>query len=190
MAKLGDAPGWGKMGGGPPSQPKCQNCGKLLRDPKYKLCYECNQKARSEQAGVGKSLAIPASCVFQSFYDDRGHLRREIFIEAARELSELFMRANISQNAVRNLFHLLKDMSNRLQADRNLDFGTAQETFYRFIRQVDYNVKRQVLNPIFQEFAERHLEVSIKERKEYLGFVEYLTSIVARLNPDKKKKGE
>jgi hypothetical protein len=181
MAKLGDAPGWGKMAGGSPSQPKCQKCGKPVRDPKYKLCYECSQKARSEQADVGKSLSLPPSCVFQSFYDDYGHLRREIFIEAARDLSELFMRANISQTSIHNLFNLLKDMANRLQADRNLDFGTAQETFYRFVRQVEYNVKRQVLNPIFQEFAERHLDVSTRDRKEFLGFVEYLTSIVARL---------
>jgi translation initiation factor 2B subunit (eIF-2B alpha/beta/delta family) len=181
MAKLRDAPGWGKLASGPSSQPKCQKCGKPLKDPKYKLCYECNQKARSEQAEGGKSLALPASCVFQSFYDDRGHLRRQIFIEAARELSDLFMKANISQTSIRNLFNLLKDMANRLQADRNLDFGIAQETFYRFVRQVEYNVKRQVLNPIFQEFAERHLNVSTKDRKEFMGFVEYLTSIVARL---------
>jgi RecJ-like exonuclease len=181
MAKLGDAPGWGKMGGGLPSQPKCQKCGKPVKDPKYKLCFECNQKARSGQGETEKAMAFPPNCVFQSFYDDHGHLRREIFIEASRELSELFMRANISQTSIRNLFNMLKDMANRLQADRNLDFGIAQETLYRFIRQVEYNVKRQVLNPIFQEFAERHLAVSTKDRKEFLGFVEYLTSIVARL---------
>jgi hypothetical protein len=181
MAKLGDAPGWGTIGGGPPSQPKCQNCGKPVKDVKFKLCFECNQKAKSGQGETGKAMALPQNCVFQSFYDDHGHLRREIFIEAARDLSELFMRANISQTSIRNLFNMLKDMANRLQADRNLDFGIAKETFYRFIRQVEYNVKRQVLNPIFQEFAERHLEVSTKDRKEFLGFVEYLTSIVARL---------
>jgi hypothetical protein len=126
-------------------------------------------------------MALPVNCVFQSFYDDRGHLKREIFIEAARELSELFMKANISQTSIRNLFNLLKDMANRLQADRSLDFGAAQETYYRFVRQVEYNVKRQVLNPIFQEFAAGHLDVATKDRGEFLGFFEYLTSILARL---------
>ena len=46
---------------------------------------------------------------------------------------------------------------------------------------IRYNVKRQVLHPVFQEFAERHLDVSTKNKKEFLGFIEYLTSIVARL---------
>jgi len=181
MSKLGDAPGWGKLSAGTTAPAKCQKCGKPLKDPKYTLCYECNQKSKGDPVGSTRESELPKECIFESFYDDGGHLRREIFIEAAKEASEVFMRANISQTSIRNLFNLLKDMANRLQADRNLDFGIARETFYKFVRQVEYNVKRQVLHSVFQEIAERHLEVSTKSKKEYLGFVEYLTSIVARL---------
>jgi hypothetical protein len=177
MPKLGDAPGWEKMS----ASAKCQKCGKPVKDSKYKLCYECSQKSKGDPGGATREQELPKGCIFASFYDEGGHLRREIFIEAAKEASEVFMRANISQTSIRNLFNLLKDMSNRLQADRNLDFGTARETFYKFVRQVEYNVKRQVLHPVFQVFAERHLEVSTTSKKEFLGFVEYLTSIVARL---------
>ena len=182
MAKLGEAPGWDKMGGGALGPPRCQKCGKPVKDPKYKLCFECNQKQREGDAGgMPREAVLPKGCIFASFYDEGGHLRREIFIEAAKEASEVFMRANISQTSIRHLFNMLKDMGNRLQADKNLDFGTARETFYKFVRQVEYNVKRQVIHPVFQELAERHLDVSTKNKNEYLGFVEYLTSIVARL---------
>jgi len=182
MAKLGDAPGWDKMGGGASGSPKCQKCGKPVREARFKFCYECNQKQReSDSGGVNRDASLPKECIFSSFYDEGGHLRREIFIESAKGASEVFMQANISQTSIRNLFHLLKDMGNRLQADRNFDFGAAKETFYKFVRQVEYNVKRQVLHPVFQEFSERHLDVSTKNKKEFLGFIEYLTSIVARL---------
>jgi len=179
MVKIGNAPGWGKLPTG--SSAKCQKCGKPFKDPKYKFCFECSQKMKEVGDDTTQEIALPKECIFQTFYDDKGHLKREIFIEAAEKASELFMNANISQTSIRNLFNLLKDMANRLKADRQFDFGIAQETFYKFHRQVVYNVKRQILNPVFKEFAEKHLDAATKTKEEYLGFVEYLTSIVARL---------
>ncbi len=180
MVKIGDAVGWQKQNSGGGGMAKCQICGKPVKDPKFKFCYECDQKKKKSAEDI-QTVSLPKECIFETFYDSKNHLRREIFIESADKVSEVFMTANISQTSLRNLFHLLKDMANRLQADKKLDFGVAGETFYKFHRQVVYNVKRAVLHPVFKEFVESHLNVATKSKEEYFGFVEYLTSIVARL---------
>ena len=180
MAKLGDAPGWERAASAPPGPAKCRDCGKPLRDPKFIICFECNQKKR-EGGGNTQDVMLPSECIFQTFYDEKNHLKREIFIESAVKAADKFMQANISQSSIRNLFHLLKDMANRLQAEKDLDFGSARTTYFKFIRQVEYNAKRQVLHPIMKEFADKHIDVATKNREEFFGFVEYLTSILARL---------
>lgn len=186
MVKIGESVGWQKSGSGGGGAGKCQNCGKPVKDPKFKLCWDCDQKIKKESGDDSKTISLPKECIFETFYDNENHLRREIFIEAADKTSETFMNANISQTSLRNLFHLLKDMANRLQADKKLDFGVAKETFFKFHRQVVYNVNRKgdkgpLLHPVFKEFVESHIDTATKSREEYLGFVEYLTSIVARL---------
>ncbi len=186
MVKFGEAVGWQKSGSGVGGVAKCQNCGKPVKDPKFKFCWECDQKMKKEGGGDFQTISLPKECIFETFYDSKNHLRREIFIESADRASGTFMNANISQTSLRNLFHLLKDMANRLQADKKLDFGVAVETFFKFHRQVVYNVNRKgdrgpLLHPVFKEFVESHTDVATKSREEYLGFVEYLTSIVARL---------
>ena len=190
MAKIGDAVGWQKFGPGGGSGggggAKCQSCGKPVKDPKFKYCFDCDQRMKREGSVAPQTVSLPRECIFNTFYDDQNHLRQEIFIESAEKASETFMAANISQTSLRNLFHLLKDMANRLQGDRKLDFGIAKETFYKFHRQVVYNVNRKgdrgpLLHPVFKEFVDGHLEAATKSKEEYMGFVEYLTSIVARL---------
>jgi CRISPR/Cas system CSM-associated protein Csm2 small subunit len=181
MVKIGEAVGWQKSGSGGGGAAKCQSCGKPVKDPKFKYCWECDQKMKKEGGGEPQTVSLPRECIFETFYDGKNHLKREIFIESADKASGVFMSANISQTSLRNLFHLLKDMANRLQTDKKLDFGVAMETFFKFHRQVVYNVNRNLLHPVFKEFVESHTNVATKSREEYLGFVEYLTSIVARL---------
>jgi CRISPR/Cas system CSM-associated protein Csm2 small subunit len=186
MAKIGDMVEGIKLGPGAGGVAKCQKCGKPLRDPKFKYCYDCDQKMKKEGPGDQQAVSLPKECVFESFYDDSNHLRREVFIESADKASKVFMNANISQTSLRNLFHLLKDMANRMQADKKLDFGVARETFYKFHRQVVYNANRKaekgyIIDPVFKEFVDNHTDVATRSKEEYFGFVEYLTSIVARL---------
>lgn len=186
--KFGDAAGFKKLGDAVVGGPKCQKCGKPVKDPKFKFCFDCDKKMKEGGGEWVRIVTLPGECVFQTFYDDdkKENLKRAIFIEAAEMASKAFMNANISQTSVRNLFHLLKDMANRMRADKKLDFGKARETFYKFHRQVVYNVNRKgergpLLHPVFKEFVEKQIDTATRSREEFLGFVEYLTSIVARL---------
>ena len=183
MVKLGDAPGWEKMS----APAKCQKCGKPVKDPKYKLCYECSQKQREGERGESRQeISLPQECIFRTFYGENNFPRREIYIEGAEKASEAFTRAGITATSVRNLFYPLKEMANNMKTNKNLDFGFAKDAFLKVHRQIVYNVNRKgdkgpVLHPVFKEFVDKHLDLVMSKKEEFLGFVEYLTSIVARL---------
>lgn len=195
MTKLGDAPGWDKMGGASgPS--RCQKCGKPVKDPKYKLCYECNQKQREGGSSeLKQEIFLPQECIFSTFYDEKKYLRREIYIEGAEKAAEAFTKAGITTTSIRNLFYPLKEMANNLKTNKTLEFGFAKDAFFKVHRQIVYNINRKgdkgpVLHPVFKEFVDKHLEIVTNKKEEFLGFVEYLTSIVARLKQDKRKGAE
>src|SRR4030043_484634 len=141
MSKLGDVPGWGKLSAGTSAPAKCQKCGKPVKDPKYKVCYDCSLKQRESERGDSKQeINLPQECIFSTFYDDKNFLRREIYIEGAEKASETFTKAGITTTSIRNLFYPLKDMANNLKTNKTLDFGFAKDGFLKVHRQIVYNV--------------------------------------------------
>ncbi|MFW6106641.1 MAG: type III-A CRISPR-associated protein Csm2 [bacterium] len=169
---------------------KCPECGKSF-DPKggkYKICYDCFQKQKKQAGGggsgssksrKGRGAQLPEECVFDTFYKD-GHLRRGIFVEAAEKMAGILSRQKMTATSIRNLFNMLKPVANRLKAEPDADFGLAQTQAYEFYRQVQYMRKRGVIaSDVFVEFVRRHLDLMTSKQKEFFGFVEYLTSIMA-----------
>jgi len=119
--------------------------------------------------------------VFASFYEN-GHLRRAIYLEAAQKMTDLCMGEGLTTSQLRQLFFMLKSVEQRLKGEPDLDFGIVQEAVWKFARQVEYQVKRGVMkSPTFAAFIAKHVDVACKDVKEFRGFVEYLTSIVAYL---------
>ena len=124
-----------------------------------------------------------------SFYGVDGFPKREIYIEAAETAARTFERAPTSDRkgmtnaSIRRLFNMLKQTEQRIQGERDGQqaFGLARTAFYEFTRQVEYQVRRQVVPDVFQEFVKAHLNLSTSSTKEFRGFVEYLTSIMARM---------
>lgn len=164
----------------------CPKCGKP-KQPQHKLCYSCfkeSQRNRGNGGGRGRggSATLPEECVFkESFYGDNDHLRREIFMEAAQEAASTFERDRMSASSIRSLFQMLKDMDQRAKSDPDLPLGEVQERYYHFVRQCVYQQKRDIIKDAFLQFAERHTDVATKSKEEFHGFVEYLTSIMARM---------
>jgi len=183
---------------------KCKVCGKETL-PGKDYCMMCAQdyvKKRQDNPHKGgqnyskKSYGkprdkptIPESCIFKDgFYNDDGFLKREIFIESAEYMTKLLKKESMTQTKIRHLFNFLKAIDLRLKTRKNTPLGYVRENFYRFWRDTEYLVNRNVIPRTFLNFVKLHGEIAVKNIREFQGFVEYLTSIVARMRQKQEDK--
>ncbi|RKX19780.1 MAG: hypothetical protein DRP26_02850 [Candidatus Zixiibacteriota bacterium] len=176
---------------------KCKICGKQTLEG-YDLCPQCgseSQKSKKENPGKYysqprrkyydksyKEPQIPDSCVFKDgFYNEDGYIKREVFIESAEQMSDILQRKRMTQASIRHLFNMIKSIEMRLKADRDLPLGFIRENFYKFVTHTEYQVKRGIIPEVFREFVDSHKDIAVRSIDEFKGFVQYLTSIVARM---------
>ena len=76
---------------------------------------------------------------------------------------------------------MIKSIEMGLKADKRLPLGYVRENFLKFVTHTEYQIKRGVVPGIFGRFINAHREIAIKSKEEFMGFVQYLTSIVARM---------
>lgn len=75
------------------SAPKCSDCGKDLKDAKYKKCYDCNKKAPAQQAekpagGSGRTDTVGTS------------IEKQAMMKASANAVALAMQGQISDEGV------------------------------------------------------------------------------------------
>lgn len=139
---------------------------------------------------AGKTAPMRAStdwhdCVFDSFYVE-GYKRREIFIEAAEKMANIFSGESMTRTSIRRLFNMLKATDREISVNRNFPLAKAAERFYEFHRLVVYNnsrkgTKGKLIPDVFLQWVESHRDTVVGSTLEFTGFVEYLGSIIARL---------
>ncbi len=163
---------------------KCPQCGRPKK-PEFDVCFTCSQTNKGSGTG-GRSKKsgneIPSECVLNTFYKG-DYLRREIFLEQAQRLADIFGgdRKGMSQSSIRSLFGMLKAMEQRIRVEKNLPEDEMREVYYKFVRHCEYQRKRDIIPESFLNFAKVHLDTATKNNREFRGFVEYLTSIMARM---------
>ena len=167
----------------------CKKCGKPTLGT-YEYCLNCKPMSSKSAPTSGYSAGyrsgsvrgLPPECIFKdSFYASDGYLKKEIFMGAAQKMSLEFQSEGMTQTSIRHLFNMIKAIEMRLKADKDLSLGFVRENFYKFVTHTEYQTNRGVLRPLFKEFIESHSDLAVKDKKEFKGFVEYLTSIVARM---------
>lgn len=168
---------------------KCKNCGKETLGG-YEYCLQCARASRKPRQSSDRAHqtrrdygpSVPAECIFGGgFYGNDGYLRKEIFMDAAEKMARILQSKRMTQASIRHLFNMVKAVEIRLKADRNLPMGFVRENFFKFVRQTDYQVGRGIIPGIFRELVDAHKDIVVKDKEEFKGFVEYLTSIVARM---------
>ena len=157
---------------------KCPKCGRRKK-PEFDLCYDCSQKG----SGYDKSnvSSLPDDCFFESFLNPSGLPKKEIYIDSAEKAAKVFEILKMSQGQIRQAFQMLKSMEMRIRAERDISEDVVNNCFYQFARQIEYQLKRGVIKEQFADFVRRHTDVATKSIPEFKGFVEYLTSIMARM---------
>lgn len=129
---------------------------------------------------------LPEVCIIRSsFYVDKENkcLKEEIFLNAAEEAANTFAggRRAMTQSSLRAMFNMLKAMDNRLKVEKEIPICKIREEYLKFHRWCIYQERREVIPYTFLQFAKEHLEVATSDVDEFHGFVEYLTSIMARM---------
>ena len=127
-----------------------------------------------------QELAIPPECVFPTYYGEGGTLRREVFVEAAEKVARLFNNrdSNVRPFALRLYLNRVKAIERDLR-NKACTFDQVRERLYAMKRDAAYQVGRRTLGPVFSDFLGKNLDLATKDEKEFRGFVEYLTSVVA-----------
>lgn len=165
----------------------CPQCGKP-KEKRFPLCQECFSKSRSsggsrDRVPINVSSGKKVETRFKSFYTENSALRREIFIEAAEEMANELTVEGMTQTQIRSMFNMLNEMAQRIKREGDdLNVDVVSQQYYEFVRQCEYQKKRGVFKgDAFLQFAKDHLDVAASSKKEFIGFVEYLKSIMARL---------
>src|SRR5579871_314934 len=110
---------WRKAEGRAPTTPTCQECGKPLRDAKYTLCYDCNQKRKVGQGGPDgrPSVTLPDGYLQEGYFDSQGDLREELITTQALQCAQTFADIRLTGGQLRRFF------AHARQAGRRLEYG-------------------------------------------------------------------
>jgi CRISPR/Cas system CSM-associated protein Csm2 small subunit len=175
----------------------CKECGKNAFEG-YEYCPQCYQAMKGSRGGGGGQRGgqsrgggyrqddrphrdPPGKQYFQtSFYDQDGYLRREVNIEAAEEAVRVFR--DMTQSSIRQLFQMLKSVEARLDTmEPGKRAGFIREQYGKFVSQVEYQSGRKVIPFAFKDFARAYYDIASSSEKEFRGFVQFLTAILARM---------
>ena len=91
-----------------------------------------------------KADKLPKGYLKQGYYDSKGYLRKEIFIDYPQELAVAFQQAKptLSYTALRNFYNKLKGIEMRLQGD---SFGSILQLLYTLERDAIYAFNRKII---------------------------------------------
>jgi CRISPR/Cas system CSM-associated protein Csm2 small subunit len=164
----------------------CESCGKEFeaKEDFHKRCLDCHRSRPPSRKGrTPPPQAVPAECTFTTFYGEDGQPKREIFIESAEKMARILEAEGMKISQIRTLYNMLKTALSGLRTYPEASFGEARTTFYKFVRHVGYQHRRGLVPDVFLKFVKDHVDVATKDENEFAGFVEYLHSILAGINP-------
>ena len=168
-----------------PGQEYCMNCSPSRGNPGHRNPGRGNPRAGGSRGrgGRGQQQAeLPSECILSdSFYEADGSLKRKVNIDAAEKAAECFRTARMTQTSIRQLFNHLKGTEMQLRAKPDLPDGFVRERYDTFLTQTEYQVRRGVIPSVFAQFVRAHKDVAVQNKKEFVGFVKYLTAILARM---------
>ena len=163
---------------------KCPQCGKR-KNPAFDLCRDCVDKHREgrgrgsgppDRRAPSAGRKVPDNLIFETFYNEGGKLRQELFFDAPQTLAKLFQSAGLKSTALRALYNGFLSFAAALR-DGRIDFDTASERFGVFhVERVVRQAKRGHLPPVVEDFMERHRALALSSRQEMLGLFRYVTN--------------
>lgn len=166
--------------------PKCQACGRPLKDDRYKLCYDCAQKQRSGGTGPPSAARpqLPDTYLKGGYFDDNGYLKAELVTEHANRVAKTLADAGVTTGQIRRFFTMARSIEQRLDATG--DFAAvvpevaSLQPFAASVIGREQNEQTRRNLEVFRQFIERNSALAQKDEKSFRkGFLPHFQYVVA-----------
>jgi len=115
--------------------------------------------------------------MLENYFDEKGRLKKEVFIEDAKRMAEIFSNDNLKYNALRNFYNKIREIEFKLK--RNKIFENIKQDIYSLVPLVNYQYNREIVPLSYKNFIEKQVELAVKDEQNFYAFLEYHKSILA-----------
>ncbi len=185
--------------GGETQVTNCKNCGKALKDPKFTLCWDCNQQQMQQRGGgappqsaprqefrrdapAGNAPRLPANYLKDGYFDGE-NLREELINVQPLQIAEAFAAMRLTTGQLRRFYAHARFASQQLEG--GADFAAVRPAILEMVAHAAGTVGRANGNgnlnyELFLDFIKANVEWAAKDRKSFMeGFVPHFQCIVA-----------
>lgn len=151
---------------------KCERCGREFepREPHFRFCPNCFSPTKSESPNLSGLL-------LKGYYDEKGHPQKEVYIDVPQKLATIFFSSK-PQLAIKQLRDVHRKILRAKTKAMLRGMESARSILYECQRDLEYQLKRNVIPDSFVQFMKHHLALAEKDEKSLEGFFQHLDSIV------------
>jgi CRISPR/Cas system CSM-associated protein Csm2 small subunit len=151
---------------------KCERCGNEFeaREPHHRYCRNCIPSAQGEAPNLSGLL-------LKGYYDQKGQPLREIYLDVPQKLANAFFNSRPSL-AIKQLRDVHRQISKAKTKAMLRGIDTARSLLYECQRDLEYQLKRNVIPESFIQFMKHHIALAEKNEKSLEGFFKHFDSIV------------
>ena len=151
---------------------RCERCGKDFepREPHFRFCPNCFSSPKGETSDLSGLL-------LKGYYNQEGHPLKEVYIDVPQKLADIFVtsKRSLTIKQLRDIHR--KILKAKIKAIlKGID--SARSILYECQRDLEYQLKRDVIPESFAQFMKHHLALAEKDEKSLEGFFQHLDSIV------------
>lgn len=160
---------------------KCK-CGKTINNPKFDLCYDCNQKARNPEVSA-QSASLPVGYLERGYFETNGNLK-ERYIAKDGDADNIAKQLGLARPAMTN--HQLRRFYGHVRAAATrLDMTGNFPAVYVDLKKLDPFVSeakgKGKIPDLFYDFMIKNVKAIRPDNKEDFtkGFLEHFQAVVA-----------
>ncbi|RJP30175.1 MAG: type III-A CRISPR-associated protein Csm2 [Candidatus Omnitrophota bacterium] len=184
----------------------CTQCGKPFHafKPEFEICPDCNRKNKNTDKGGASKVSeqysshssrgreshnnprrdsreqqgLPKPLKLDQFFSSSGAVRREIYMETAEGIAQIFNQEQLTTASVRRFFESVRAAYERFTDDPNKNYEKAMESIYRLLPIAEKSEERDITKRCFTEFMKHYIDLTSKDKKNLKGFKELFMSVV------------
>ncbi len=151
---------------------KCEKCGREFepKEPHFRFCPNCFSSTKSETSDLSGFL-------LKGYFDQGGQPLKEVYIGVPQKLAHIFFNSR-PPLAIKQLREVHRKILKAKTRTLLKGIDPARSILYECQRDLEYQLKRNVIPESFVQFMKHHLALSEKDEKTLEGFFQHLDSIV------------